>query len=276
MGRNVWTGAISFGLVNVPIGLQTAVTEKTVRFKQLNRETGALVRQKRFDSSTNDEVPFEDIVKGYELTPDRYVVIDPEELEALEPTKTKRIDIEQFSPTGDINPVAYGHAYNVIPQPGGEKGFRLLMAAMVGEDRVAIGRVVLRTKEYLVAIRPSAGGLVLQALNWADEINEPASIPSGEALSERELDMARALVDSLSKPFVHGDFVDEGRAKILHLIERKAAGEEIVGGPEPEGPAEEAPNLMAALEASLMQVRGDAGEPSGRIRAVELTEEERV
>ena len=266
MARAIWTGAISFGLVNVPVKLYSATSPKTVRFHQLSSKTGARIRQKRVDPSTGDEVPFEDIVKGYELTPDRYVLIEPEELDALDPKATKTIDIEEFVNLDEIDPIYYDQSYYLAPTTGGAKAYRLLLEAMREAGKVAIGRVVIRSKQQLCALRPAEGVMALSTMLFGDEvlasdrIDELDAVEEAEA-SQRELTMAQQLIDSLSAEFEPGKFKDEYRERVLDLIERKAAGEEIAVQPEAEdtGPA---PDLMAALEASLAEVRsdGDAAE----------------
>src|SRR5262249_22787186 len=143
MPRSMWSGAISFGLVNVPIKLYSAVSRKTVRFHQLNSETGNRIQQKRVDPETGDEVAYENIVKGYELTRDRYVIIEPGELEALDPEKSRSIDIEDFVDLADIDPVYYDHPYYLVPDKGAAKAYGLLLSAMQESGRVAIARVVL-------------------------------------------------------------------------------------------------------------------------------------
>src|ERR671910_2498842 len=157
MPRSMWSGAISFGLVNVPVKLYSAVSRKTVRFHQLNAKTGHRIAQKRVDSATNEEVAYEDIVKGYELTKERYVLITPEELESLDPEKSRTIDIEDFVDLSEIDPVYYDHPYYLVPDKGASKAYGLLLNAMKESGRVAIARVILRTKEQLVAIRPAPG-----------------------------------------------------------------------------------------------------------------------
>jgi DNA end-binding protein Ku len=154
MARSIWTGAISFGLVTVPVKLYSSVNRKTVRFHQLSGKSGVRIAQKRVDPSTGDEVPYEDIVKGFELTPDRYVLIEPGELETLQPKKTKTIEIEDFVELSDIDPIFYDHPYYLAPGAGGAKPYRLLVEAMRETGRVAIARVVIRSKEALVALRP--------------------------------------------------------------------------------------------------------------------------
>jgi DNA end-binding protein Ku len=265
----MWSGAISFGLVNVPVKLYSAVSRKTVRFHQLNAKTGTRIAQKRVDPSTGDEVNYEDIVKGYELTKERYVVITPDELEALDPEKSRTIDIEDFVDLADIDPVYYDHPYYLIPDKGATKAYGLLLGAMQESGKVAIARVVLRSKEQLVAIRPAPGDvLMMETMIFADEVVAPDSIddlPEAEALqaSERELGMAQQLIDSLSTEFDPAKYRDEYREKVLELIERKAAGEEIAVQPEAPQPAR-VPDLMAALEASLAAVKPDGAAPAAK------------
>jgi DNA end-binding protein Ku len=259
----MWSGAISFGLVNVPVKLYSAVNRKTVRFHQLNGKTGTRIAQKRVDSSTGEEVNYEDLVKGYELTKERYVIITPEELEALDPEKSRTIDIEDFVDLADIDPVYYDHPYYLIPDKGSAKAYGLLLNAMRESGKVAIARVVLRTKENLVAIRPAPGDvLMMETMIFADEVVPPDEIddlPDAKDLkaSERELAMAQQLIDSLSSDFEPEKYQDEYREKVLELIERKAAGEEIAVQPEAPEP-KKVPDLMAALEASLAAVKGDS------------------
>jgi DNA end-binding protein Ku len=265
MPRSIWSGAISFGLVNVPVKLFTATSPKTVRFHQLNEKTGARIQQKRVDPSTGEEVPFDQIVKGYELTRDRYVIVRPEELESLAPEKTRTIDIEDFVELSDIDPIYFDHAYYLVPDKGAAKAYGLLLEAMKQSGKVAIARVVLRSKEQLVAIRPAEDALVMETMIFHDEVVPPDALddlPAAEdrQIAERELKMARQLVDSLTSEFDPSRYKDEYREKVLDLIERKAAGEEIAVPPEAPAPAR-VPDLMAALEASLAAVKkGDSAD----------------
>src|SRR5947209_3026358 len=265
MARAIWSGAISFGLVNVPVKLYSATSPKSVRFHQLSSKTGARIRQKRVDSSTGDEVAYEDIVKGYEITPDRYVMIAPEVVEALDPKATRTIDIEEFADLTDIDPIYYDHNYYLAPTSGGAKAYRLLLDAMREAGKVGIGRVVLRSKQQLCALRPIDDVLTLTTMLFGDEVLTPDRIDELDAISEaeasdRELAMAQQLISSLSVDFDPSKFKDEYRERVLELIEKKAAGEEIAVQPETEEPAA-APDLMAALEASLAAVSsGDSDE----------------
>ena len=259
MARPIWSGAISFGLVNVPVKLYSATSPKTVRFHQLSSKTGVRIKQKRVDPTTGEEVPFEDIVKGYEITPERYVMIDPEELEALDPKATRTIDIEEFVEISDIDPIYYDHTYYLAPTAGGAKAYRLLLDAMREAGKVGIGRVVIRSKQQLCALRPTEDVLALTTMLFGDEvlgpdrIDELESVDEAEA-SDRELTMAQQLIDSLSNEFDPSKYHDEYRERVLDLIERKAAGEEVAIQPQAEEPAP-APDLMAALEASLAAVK---------------------
>jgi DNA end-binding protein Ku len=266
----MWSGAISFGLVNVPIKLYSAVSKKTVRFHQLNGETGNRIQQKRVDPETGEEVAYENIVKGYELTRDRYVLITPDELETLDPEKSRSIDIEDFVDESEIDPIFYDHPYYLVPDTGAAKAYGLLLNAMAEADKVAIARVVIRSKEQLVAIRPHRDGdlLVMETMVFADEVvgtEDLDGLPDAKELqvSERELKMARQLIESLTDDFDPGKYKDSYREKVLELIERKAEGEEIAVQPEAPEPAR-VPDLMAALEASLAAVRSDDDEKPKR------------
>ncbi len=261
MPRSIWTGAISFGLVTVPVKLYSSVSRKTVRFHQLNGKTGVRIQQKRVDPTTGDEVAYEDIVKGYELTPDRYVVIEPGELEALDPKKTKAIEIEDFVSLDEIDPIYYDHPYYLAPGPGGAKPYKLLLDAMRETGRVAIAKVVIRSKQQLVAVRPMGeNALGMATMVFPDEIIDPSTIDELAAVddvevNERELAIAKQLVDSLTGDFDPDKYRDTYRDEVLSLVERKAQGEQIAVQPEAEEDEAEVPDLMAALKASLDAVR---------------------
>jgi len=266
MARSIWTGAISFGLVTVPVKLYSSVNRKTVRFHQLSGKSGVRISQRRVDPSTGDEVAYEDIVKGFELTPDHYVVIEPGELESLELKKTKTIEIEDFVELSDIDPIFYDHPYYLAPGTGGAKPYRLLLDAMRESGRVAIARVVIRSKEQLVALRPMRDDHVLgmSTMLFGDEIVDPDTIDELGAAddvetTDRELDIAKQLIESLAGSFDPDKYRDEYRDEVLNLIERKAAGEEIAVQPAAEEEDEPVPDLMAALKASLDAVRDRDG-----------------
>ena len=260
----MWTGAISFGMVTVPVKLYSAINRKTVRFHQLNGKSGVRISQTRVDPQSGQEVPYEDIVKGYEIAPDRYVVIEPGELETLQPKKTKTIEIEDFVELSEIDPVFYDHPYYLAPGPGGAKPYRLLLEAMRETGKVAIARVVIRSKENLVAIRPMGDVLGMATMIFADEILpaeriEEIADAQDVKTTKRELDIAKQLVGSLAGEFDPARYTDTYRQEVLALIERKAEGKEIAIQPEPEELATPAPDLMGALKASLEAVRAREG-----------------
>jgi DNA end-binding protein Ku len=260
--RPIWSGAISFGLVNVPVKVFSATSSKDVRFHQLDGKSNARIKQKRVSANTGEEVPFEDIIKAYEIAPDNYVTITPEELEALDPKATKTIDIEDFVDLDQIDPVYYERPYYLVPDKGGQKAYALLRNAMRETNKVGIARVVLRTKQYLAAIRPKEDALVMETMLFADEVNplDELDLPGPDVdVTDREEKMARSLIDSLTTDFEPDKYRDEYRERVLALIEQKASGQEIVV----EESAEEAPrvvDLMAALEASLAAVKSGRSE----------------
>jgi DNA end-binding protein Ku len=265
MPRSIWTGAISFGLVTVPVKLYSAVNRKTVRFHQLSGKSGVRIAQKRVDPQSGDEVPYEDIVKGYELAPDRYVVVEPDELATLQPKKTKTIEIEDFVELAEIDPIFYDHPYYLAPGPGGAKPYRLLLEAMADSDKVAIARVVIRSKEQLVAIRAMGDVLEMATMLFVDEIAAPDQLdelpdPTEVKTTKREVDVAKQLIDSLAGEFEPDKYRDTYRDDVLALIERKAEGKEIAVQPEAEEVAAPTPDLMSALKASLDAVRERSGD----------------
>jgi DNA end-binding protein Ku len=261
MPRAIWSGSISFGLVNVPVKMTTAVSTKDVRFHQLHATDNTRIQQKRFCPADGEEVAYDDIVKGYELGPDTYVTITPDELDALDPKATKTIDIEDFVDLDTIDPVFYERPYYLVPDKGGTKAYALLREAMRETNKVGIARVVLRTKQYLAAIRPKGDALVLETMLFADEVvpDDELELPRDEVeVSEREEKMARQLIDSLSSDFEPEKYHDEYRERVLELIEQKASGQEIVVEEPTEEPTKVV-DLMAALEASLAAVKKDKG-----------------
>ena len=270
MPRAIWSGAISFGLVNIPVKLYSAVSKKTVRFNQIHAESGERIRQQRVNSE-GEEVPYEQIVKGYEIAPDRYVTISPDELESLEPQKTRTIDIEDFVELDQIDPIFYDHPYYLVPDTGAAKAYKLLMDAMEEAGRVGIARVVLRSKENLVALRPHSGVITMETMLFADEVISPDSFDEvpvdGEVKStKRELQMAKQLIDSLVSDFEPAKYRDEYRDRVLDLIERKAQGETVVIEPTAEEP-KEVPDLMAALEASIAAAKSPAADGASETKA---------
>jgi DNA end-binding protein Ku len=278
----MWSGAISFGLVNIPIKLFTAVSRKNVSFNQIDTRTGSRIQYRKVSAADGEEVPSEAIAKGYQLSSGEYVLVGDDELAALDPEATRTIDIEQFVDLAEIDPLYYDAAYYVAPDKGASKPYALLTRAMEEQGKVAIARLVMRTKQYLAALRPKEGMLVMSTMVYADEVNDPAQLDGvddvGEVdVSERELRMAEQLVESLTEPFEPDRYEDTYRNQVLELIDRKAAGEEEVVAPPTPAAEEKVVDLMAALEASVRDAKesrkrhptakagtGDGAKPAGR------------
>ena len=256
MPRAIWSGSISFGLVNIPVKLFSAVSRKNVSFNQIDRRTGARVKQKRVSAADGSEVAYDDIVKGYELASGEYVTITDDELAALDPEAVRNIDILEFVDLADIDPLYYDAAYYLVPDEATAKPYKLLATAMEESGKVGIARFVMRTKQYLAAVRPRDGKLLLSTMVYDDEIVRPEEIGGFDALgrvevSDRELAMAEQLIGSLVEEFAPGKFHDTYRQSVLELIEKKAAGEtDLV--PVAAAPAsDKVIDLLAALEASV-------------------------
>jgi DNA end-binding protein Ku len=237
------------------------VSQQDVRFHQLHAPDGARIKQRRVCSLDGAEVPYEEVVKGYEVAPERYVVIEPEELDALDPKATHTIDIEEFVDLDQIDPIYYEHPYYLVPDKRAEKAYALLTEAMLRSGKVAIARFVMRTKQYLAALRPVGGVLVLSTMLYADEVvptDRLEGMPDAgddQDVSDKELTMAQSLIDSLSvKAFEPEKFHDEYRERVVDLIERKAAGQTIEA-PVVAEQGGKVLDLMAALEASVKEAK---------------------
>ncbi|MBW3663659.1 MAG: Ku protein [Actinobacteria bacterium] len=262
MARATWSGFVSFGLVNVPVKLFTVVRSHDVNFKQIHATTHARVKRKRVDEETGEEVPYDEIVKGYEVGEDRYVIVDPDELEQLDPETSRMIDIRDFVDLSEIDPIYYDRPYYLAPD--GEaalKPYRLLTEAMERSGRVGIAKFVMRNKEYLAALRPRDGVLLLSTMNYADEVADPEELDVGSfgqdvEVRERELEMAEQLIDRLVTQFDPSAYHDEYQQRLIEFLEAKAEGEEVEITP-PERDVGGVVDLMAALEESLQRSRGD-------------------
>ncbi|MCW3011461.1 MAG: Ku protein [Solirubrobacterales bacterium] len=279
MPRAIWTGAISFGLVTVPVKLYAAVQSKSVKFNQLDGQDHSRIAMKRTNAQTGEEVPYERIVKGFEIAPDRYVVVEPGELEAFDPKKTKTIDIEGFVELDDVDPIYFDHPYYLVPGAGGAKPYRLLVDAMAETGRVGIAKVVIRSKQQLVALRPMGDVLAMSTMNFHDEIvdaDQLDEVPSRDDVEARprELEMAKQLVESLAEAWEPEKYADTYREEVLGLIERKAAGEDIAVQPEAKEEEVAAPDLMSALKASLDAVRERTGDAPATGRKPAVSPEE--
>ena len=254
MPRPVWNGTVSFGLVAIPIKLYHGVSKKSVSFNQLDDRTMSRIKLKKVSAESGEDVPDEHIVKGYEVSKGRYVVVEPDELEPFIPAATKSIDLEEFVDLADIDPVYFDTPYIIAPS-GPAKPYVLLSRAMEEAGKVAIGRFVMRNKQYVAAIRPVDGVLMMSTMVFADELVPVGSIEELEDLDDvevtkKEVAMAESLVSSLSAAFEPDKYEDAYRVQVLDLIERKAAGE-VFEAPEPAAEAPKVVDLMAALEASV-------------------------
>jgi DNA end-binding protein Ku len=254
MARPVWSGTISFGLVAIPVKLFHAVRRQSISFNQLDERNLARIRYRKVNAENGEEVTEDHIVKGYEISKGRYVVIDPDELEPFIPAATKSVDLEEFVELGEIDPVYFDAAYHVAPDTN-PKPYVLLARAMEASGKVAIGRFVMRNKQYTAAIRAENGRLVMSSLAYADEVVDAAEIDELRGLddievSSKEVAMAEALVDSLSAEFAPAKYHDEYREQVLALIQMKADGEAFEA-PEVVSEKPKVVDIMAALEASV-------------------------
>lgn len=257
MPRATWSGAISFGLVTVPVRLYTAVSRKSVRFNQLDRRTGSRIKRRWVSALDGEEVPNDELVRGYEITSGNFVTVSDEELRSLDPEASRTIDIVEFVDLADIEPLMYDAAYFLEPDELAAKAYKVLVTALEKAQKVAIARIVMRNKEYLAAVRPSDGVLVLSTMVYADEVNSVSEIDgitkaSEIEVSEAEVAMAEQLIATLEADFDPQKYSDGYRERVLDLIQRKADGEDVVVA-EDVAPAasSDVVDLMAALEASV-------------------------
>lgn len=273
--RSIWSGSISFGLVNIPVKLYTAVREHTIHFHMLHDQDKVRLQRKMVCPADGQEVHPEHIVKGYEVAPDQYVVVRQEELENLAPEASRRIEIRGFVNLADIDPVYYSRPYYLAPDENAAKAYRLLLEAMKKAKKVAIAKFVMRGKEYLAALRPLDDSLCLEMMHYGDEVSETEEVPGLPVkveIDDRELKVAQQLIDSLQTKFKPDEYHDEYRERVQEMLDRKAKGEEVhVPPPVAEKPGRTV-DLMAALEASLAAAKGEAktaaaGESRGRGRS---------
>ena len=249
MPRAIWKGVISFGMVSIPIRLFPATESKDIGFRQLRRDTNTRVRMLRWDPVEEQEVPYDEIVKGYEYAKDRYVVLDDEDLEKL-PLPTKHtIELTAFVEEAEIDPVHYEKSYYLAPDDAGIKPYSLLIRAMQAKGLIAIAKVAIRTKERLCALRTRGDQLILETLYYPDEIRDPGESAAVEEITEQEMEMARALIEMLEEPFDPEQYTDQYREALMTIIEAKLEGQEVAT-PEAAAP-QPAVDLMAALRASV-------------------------
>jgi DNA end-binding protein Ku len=271
MARAIWSGTISFGLLNVPVKLYSAVARRGISLREIRESDGARIKHRRVAEGTDEEVPYGEIVKAFEITPDRYVPIGKDEIAALAPEKTRAIEVQDFVDLDQIDPIYFDSPYYLGPAEGAEKAYSLLARAMRESGKVAIARFVFRNKEHLAALRPGDGVLTLTTMRFADEVVAPSELadvlPQEEQkVARKEVAMAEQLIESLTTDFDPGAYRDEYRELLLALIERKAEGKDVLEAPETAEPKPTAaPDLMSALEQSIAAVK-DRGASKGRAK----------
>ena len=262
MARAIWSGTISFGLLNVPVKLYSAVARRGISLREIRESDGARIRHRRVAEGSEEEVPYGEIVKAFEITPERYVPLTKDEMGALAPEKTRAIDVQDFVDLDQIDPIYFDSPYYLGPADGAEKAYSLLARAMQESGKVAIARFVFRNKEHLAALRPSDGVLTLTTMRFADEVVPPSELedvlPSAKPkVAKQEVEMAEQLIESLTRDFDPSAYRDEYREQLLGLIERKAEGKDVLTAPATEEPKPTgAPDLMSALEESIAAVKG--------------------
>ncbi len=266
MARAIWSGSISFGLLNVPVKMYSAVARRNIALREIRESDSARIKHRRVAEGTDEEVPYDEIIKAYEITPGQYVPLSKDEMAAMAPEKTRAIDVVDFVDLDEIDPIYFDSPYYLGPAEGAEKAYSLLAAAMKASGKVAVARFVFRNKEHLAAIRTSGGVLTLTTMRFADEVVPTSELEEvlpdkAPKVAKKEQEMAEQLIESLSTDFDPAAYRDEYREQLLGLIERKAEGKEIVAS-EAEAPqATKAPDLMAALEESIAAVKGKGTAP---------------
>lgn len=261
MARAIWSGSLSFGLVNVPVGLYPATQDKTIHFNQFESGTSDRIRYKKVNERTGREVAQSKVVKGFNLGDGEYVMLNDEELAAADPERSRTISILDFVDASDIDPLYYRSGYYLAPQgEGARRAYALLREAMGEESKIAVASLVMRNKEYLVTVRPDGpdGVLILQTMFFPDEVRSPAeelpNLPGAEHFSDRELAIARQLIDAMTSPWNAEQYRDTHRERVEELVASKHEGKEIVlAAP---APAPKVVDLMAALEASVKAASG--------------------
>lgn len=274
MARSIWSGSLSFGLVNVPVGLFSATSPHEVSFHQFEKGTSARIRNKRVNEDTGKEVDYNDIVKGAELEDGRYVVITPEELEKVEPTKSRTIDISDFVDAADIDPIYFQKSYYLAPaHNSAKKAYALLSHAMEKADKIAVATFVMRNKQYLAAVRPSSGVLVLETMFWADEVRDPKKeldnlLPLQTKPAAKDVGMAIDLIDSMTSRWNPSNYRDTYTERVEKLIKAKKDDREILSEHEDAASPEKVVDLLSALQASLDQAKGH--KPGNAARVTKL------
>jgi DNA end-binding protein Ku len=263
--QSLWKGAITFGLITVPVGLYSAIEERDIHFHLLDSRDGSRIRYRRVSARSGEEVEREDIVKGYEFDKGRYVTFTDEELDQIPSESFRSIDVVQFVEADQIDPVYFQSAYYVAPVEAGVKAYALLAEALEKSGRMGLGKITMREKERLCVLRSRDGVMMLETMNWPDEIRIPPFDPERRpAASPKEVEMAKRLIDELTEDFDPGRFHDAYRERLEQAIRAKIDGEEVSLAPEEAAPSEEVGDLMEALRASVEAARSGS---DGRARS---------
>ena len=270
MPRTMWKGAISFGLVTIPVAVYPATEEKTLRFNQLHEDDGGRIRMKRTCSIDGEEVSYEEIVKGYEYEKDKYVILTDEDFDAVPVESSRAIDIQQFVDIDEIDPTLYKKSYYLVPDETGAKAYALLREAMNQDSRVGIAKVSFRDKEHLAALRFKDEAFVLETMYWPDEIRAfETDVKLDTKVREQELTMARQLIENLTAEWNPEEFTDDYREALLKIVEAKINGQEIETiAPEPTA---KVVDLMEALKASVAAAKKEADQPAAKKAAAQKT-----
>ncbi|HKT83508.1 MAG TPA: Ku protein [Solirubrobacterales bacterium] len=261
MARAIWTGSISFGLLNVPVRLYSAVARRSIGLREIRESDGVRIRHRRVAEGTEEEVPYDKIIKAFEISKEQFVPLTKDELAGLAPEKSRTIEVQDFVDLEEIDPIYFDSPYYLGPADGAERAYSLLARAMEDSGKIAVARFVFRNKEHLSAIRPSDGVLTLTTMRFADEVVPPSELDDAlpqkqPKVDKREIEMAEQLIESLTRSFDPNAYHDEYREQLLALIERKAEGKDVLAAPEAAEPEPtKAPDLMAALEQSIAAVQ---------------------
>jgi DNA end-binding protein Ku len=254
MARSIWTGAISFGLVTIPVKLVSAVHDVDIKLHLLTKDGSCRLHNKLYCAETGQEYELKDTARGFEIAPDEYLLIQPEEMELIKPESSKTIVIKDFVDKSQVDPVYFDKPYYLIPDKTGVRAYELLIRAMQAEGRWAVAKLTMRENEYLATLRVKDGLLCLETMRFSDEVLPVAEIDrlsNAEALDEREVGMARQLIQALEADFNPSKYINEYRERMHQLINQKAAGKPVVLPEQREAPKEQMVDLMAVLKASL-------------------------
>jgi len=258
----IWSGAINFGLVTIPVKLQTAIRTKDLRFNFLHKKDEGRIQNVRTCSVCGKDVAWDEIERGYEYEKGQYVTLSDEDFKRVNPEATQSVDIVQFVELSEINPMYYDRPYYLEPEKRGKHAYALLREALVAENKVGIARVVIRSKEHLAALKPNGDALVLELMHFADEIVEQDTyeFPSQEKPAPNEMKVAKMLIDTMSEPFDVTKFRDKYREDVMGMIEARAAGKEVPKAKIKPSSRGKVVNLMDVLQRSLEQSKGRRGE----------------